>query len=247
MNHAHTYLSISIRAITRVSKALLVISLALLASVSVAQTTQGKSAAPAMPSDEAISTAMRLQQQRTNQALLNKRLDTDAMKSARPSVPALPNAGAGPNAINGAVDLDALAAQFNQGKADPEAPPAASGLMIFISLSMPQSTLDRLVDQAVAYKVPLTIRGLKEQSFKLTTEAVATLLKKRSAQIHIDPRLFERFAIKQVPAFVVVDPATGASGTVFGDVSVDYALETIARAMPNLASEAAKYVPRKRL
>jgi conjugal transfer pilus assembly protein TrbC len=112
------------------------------------------------------------------------------------------------------------------------------GFLIFISLSMPAESLNRLVDQAIRFNAPLVIRGTINDSLAATVAKVTALLNNREAEIQIDPRLFTRFQIASVPAFVAISPETGKSGTVLGDVTAAYALETMERAMPGVASYA---------
>lgn len=117
---------------------------------------------------------------------------------------------------------------------------AEEGFIVFISLSMPPASLDRLIDQSIAMKFTLVLRGMSGQSLTDTIKTVQALVGQREADIQIDPRLFTRFGINRVPAVALVSPDTGKSGVVYGDVSVDYALEHMVNAMPGVAKYAKK-------
>lgn len=121
-------------------------------------------------------------------------------------------------------------------------------LRVFVSLSLPEPTLQRLMDQAAASGVPLLLRGLHRNSMRQTAERVRALLGTRNTGVQIDPEAFERFGITQVPSFVLT-PASADESTcartktqcktpedyirVSGDVSIDYALQHLLRARPH--------------
>jgi len=166
------------------------------------------------------------------------------------------------------VDLEALskayALQMRTGQ-----PPgtgvgkAMSGgpiLMVFISLSMPEATLKRLVSQAARAKAYLLIRGLLNGSLRDTVARTQALLAGQSVAFQIDPQAFERYAIRQVPSFVLV--REGADGTpcgdggrgscappndyvrLAGDVSLDYALGHIQQRTPRFSKDAGAFIQR---
>jgi conjugal transfer pilus assembly protein TrbC len=130
-------------------------------------------------------------------------------------------------------------------------------LMIFVSLSMPEATLQRLVDQAARAKASILIRGLVNGSLRDTVARVQGLIGQRQVAVQIDPQAFDRFAITRVPSFVLIRdgarPASCASGTcappegfvrTAGDVSLDYALEHVQRAAPKFAKDAGGFLKR---
>lgn len=120
------------------------------------------------------------------------------------------------------------------------------GLIVFISLGMPAESLNKLIDQSAKYKFPLIIRGMQNDDWKLTLKTIQNLIGKRQAEIQIDPRLFTRFNIGVVPSVVVVSPNNEKWGVVEGDVTVDYALETMTKSMPDVAAYAATQIKRFR-
>ena len=178
--------------------------------------------------------------------------------SASPRIEALPQPRA-----TAPIDLEALAKGY-AAQVDPAAqmPGLGSGpvLLVFISLSMPQATLQRLVDQAARAKASLLIRGLTKGSLRDTIAQVQGLIGQRQVVIKIDPQAFERYGVAQVPSFVIVRSGARlarttacASGScaspqdyvrLAGDVSLDYALSHIQRNAPRFAKDAAPFLQR---
>ncbi len=162
----------------------------------------------------------------------------------------------------GAIDIEALA----RGKAPLANAGATSGaaptpLRIFITLDMPRASLQLLTDQAARAGAVLVLRGLKSQSMRQTVAAVQELIGKRRVAWVIDPEAFTRFAVRQAPTFVLTlnDDANDAQRgckagcaspasfvSVAGDVSLDYALETILRRQPQAAPRAEPLLKRLR-
>jgi conjugal transfer pilus assembly protein TrbC len=161
-----------------------------------------------------------------------------------------------------AIDIEALA----RGKVHLPNAGAASGaaptpLRIFITLDMPRASLQLLTDQAARAGAVLVLRGLKSQSMRQTVAVVQELIGKRRVAWVIDPEAFTRFAVRQAPTFVLTltddandaqrgcnagcaTPATFVS--VAGDVSLDYALETIQRRTPQAAPRAEPFLKQLR-
>lgn len=123
---------------------------------------------------------------------------------------------------------------------------AASPLRIFITLEMPRASLQLLTDQAARSGVVLVLRGLKANSMRETLAAVSSLIGERQVAWVIDPEAFARHRIERAPTFVLslddrVDTATSCGTdcrtppafiSVSGDVSLDHALDTLARQRP---------------
>jgi conjugal transfer pilus assembly protein TrbC len=179
------------------------------------------------------------------------RAPSEAELNAAP-VPAQPNIDALPQPkTNAPIDLEALAKGYSaQSDAMAQAQGFATGpgLFVFISLSMPQATLQRLVDQAARAQASIFIRGFAGGSLRATVAQVQGLIGQRQVAIQIDPQAFDRFTIERVPSFVLVRdgtrPVSCASGTcappegflrTTGDVSLDYALEHMQRRAPQFA------------
>ena len=73
-------------------------------------------------------------------------------------------------------------------------------LLVFVSFSMPESSLKSLVEEAKTHNAVLVIRGLHEDSFVKT----AAKLKKLEVSVDIHPELFEAHKITSVPTFIEV-------------------------------------------
>ena len=160
----------------------------------------------------------------------------------------------------GGIDIEALA----RGKVvvpGSKAAPASATLRIFITLNMPRPSLKLLTDQAARSGAVLVLRGLKSQSMRETVSAVGELIGESKATWIIDPEAFTRHAVRQAPTFVLalddtVNDAPRTCGancaattgfvSVAGDVSLDYALETIMRRKPEAAPRANPILKRLR-
>jgi conjugal transfer pilus assembly protein TrbC len=122
----------------------------------------------------------------------------------------------------------------------------ASPLRIFITLGMPRASLQLLTDQAARSGAVLVLRGLKANSMRETLAAVSSLIGERQVAWVIDPEAFARHRIERAPTFLLslddrADTATScgtdcrtppAFVSVSGDVSLDHALDTLARQRP---------------
>lgn len=172
---------------------------------------------------------------------------------ATPRLDALPM----PNASR-PVDLEALAKGY-EANADHMAAAqgitSGPGLLVFVSFSMPQPTLQRLVDQAAKTQASLVLRGFVNGSLRETVARIQSLIGNRQVAFQIDPQAFDRFAISKTPTFVLVResvqgqpcstgvclPSDSFVATA-GDVSLDYALEFIERSAPRFAKDARRYL-----
>lgn len=122
----------------------------------------------------------------------------------------------------------------------------ASPLRIFITLEMPRASLQLLTDQAARSGAVLVLRGLKANSMRETLAAVSSLIGERQAAWVIDPEAFARHRIERAPTFVLslddrADTTTScgtdcrtppAFVSASGDVSLEHALDTLARQRP---------------
>ncbi|RJG00559.1 type-F conjugative transfer system pilin assembly protein TrbC [Noviherbaspirillum sedimenti] len=185
------------------------------------------------------------------------RLPMDAalerLPKSSPNIDALPQPAA-----SSPLDLEALARGYQagtEGMAMTQGLSARPALMIFISFSMPQPTLQRLVDQAARAQATLLIRGFVDGSLRETVTRMQALIGQRQVAVQIDPQAFDRFAVTRTPTFVLV--RAGAKGepcgagqclpaeafmATSGDVSLDYALAFIERQAPRFARDARMYV-----
>lgn len=156
------------------------------------------------------------------------------------------------------IDVAAIAARY-QDIAQPRQAQGAD-VLVFVSLSMPRETLRLLADQAGRAGGALLIRGLKQDSMRKTLAEVQEVLSGQDVPWQIDPEAFRRFGVVHAPTFVIARPAmpcqgacpskTSASADTFikiaGDVSLDYALEAIARGAGGWRDEAETRLARMR-
>jgi len=162
----------------------------------------------------------------------------------------------------GAIDIEALArGAAKLPNAGTTATSAPTPLRIFITLDMPRASLQLLTDQAARAGAVLVLRGIKSQSMRQTIAVVQELIGKRTVAWVIDPEAFTRFAVRKAPTFVLTltDDANDVQAScragcatpagfvsVAGDVSLDYALETIQRRQPQAAPRAEPLLKRLR-
>lgn len=96
-------------------------------------------------------------------------------------------------------------------------------LFVFVSLSMPSESLLSLAKEAKKTKGILVLRGLHKSSFKETIKALQAVISASKQGFLIDPELYQKYEIKEVPAIVVKE------GDLFdkisGNISIKYALE----------------------
>lgn len=178
----------------------------------------------------------------------------------RPTESSHPASGRGQTSI----DIEALARQGQAlgSSGDASGPTSQpSGLRVFVTLDMPQGSLERLVAQAERHGATLVLRGLKDQSMRLTLERVQALLGQRPVAWQIDPGAFEHYRVQAAPTFVLDLPHTDPGGhahctgggcterapfvSVSGDVSLDYALQAMARRQPLAAPRALQHLGRQ--
>ena len=173
----------------------------------------------------------------------------------------IPNVEALPQPLSRTpIDLEALARGYaSQADAMTQAQGLATGpgLLVFVSLSMPRPTLQRLVGQAARAKASIVLRGFANGSLRDTVAQVQGLIGARQVAVQIDPQAFDRYAVTRVPTFVLVRdvtrPVACASGScapadsflrTSGDVSLDYALEHMRRSAPGFGPPADIFLKR---
>lgn len=71
-------------------------------------------------------------------------------------------------------------------------------MLVFVSLSLGSSTLKQLYKDSHKIGGRLILRGLYKDSFRLTQQKIRAL----KIVVDIDPTLFERFKIREVPTFI---------------------------------------------
>ena len=186
------------------------------------------------------------------------RMPTDA-ELERVPVPSTPKVST--TGSTAPIDLEQLARQIQ----DPQttfardANNAAPRLQIFVTLAMPEASLSALIAQAARAEAVLVLRGAKNGSVRQTLEAARKLIGTQAVAWHIDPPAFTRYHVTAAPTFVLTrasaQPSACADAVcladhdfakVTGDVSLDYALEAIARGAPTFAGDAEALLTRLR-
>lgn len=176
---------------------------------------------------------------------------------ATPSIDALPKPLTQP-----VPDLEALARGYAATTESHTGFPGLQrrpGLIIFISLTVPRPTLERLLDQAARAGASVVLRGFADGSLRQTVAQLQALIGTRAIAVQVDPPAFDRFGITRVPSFVLLRDGTRpqpcAAGScappedylqVSGDVSVDYALAHMQRAAPGFRAETDLFLARLR-
>ena len=96
----------------------------------------------------------------------------------------------------------------------------------FLSFSLPDEALGRLIDQASRYAIPATVRGLIDNNMQKTTAKMFDLVKETNrGGLSVDPEAFGRYGITAVPALVVRCGST--FDVVYGDISLKGLLKKV--------------------
>jgi len=95
--------------------------------------------------------------------------------------------------------------------------------LVFVSSSMPKTSLQQLALEAKAQGARLIIRGMVNNSMKDT----ALLVKEINHPLDIDPKLFKKYRVTQVPTFVIPheDQDNNKWHVIRGNVSLGFALD----------------------
>lgn len=234
---------------------LVAVGLALTCGVSSAQTVTKEDL------DRARAQMPRVTQEDLDRAARQHRMPTPEELSRVPLPSIRPGALPAPAPGAQAPDLSAVARGFrdqvNQSLADSPLK-LGPGLLVFVSFSLPEPTLHRLIDQAARIGGTLILRGFIDGSMQATALRVRELIGNRQVGFQIDPQMFDKYGVTVAPTFVVVNgsDAEGCKGTacaktekfaaVAGDVSVDYALEHVAKQSPVMRPAATKLLGRYR-
>ena len=211
--------------------------------------------------DRARAQMPRITQQDIDRAARTHRMPTPEELGRVPLPSVRPGALPVPSPSAQTPDLAAMARGFREqvDQSVTDSPlKLGPGLLVFVSFSLPEPTLQRLIDQAARVRATLILRGLIDGSMQTTALRVRELIGQRKVGFQIDPPLFDRYGITVAPTFVVVSgtDAEACQGTacgktdkfaaVSGDVSVDYALEYVVKQSPAMRPAATKLLARYR-
>ncbi|EFS5057065.1 type-F conjugative transfer system pilin assembly protein TrbC [Salmonella enterica] len=104
---------------------------------------------------------------------------------------------------------------------------AREGAFYFVSFSIPEEGLRRMLGETRRYGIPATLRGMVDNDLKTTADAVLSLVKDGVTEgVQIDPTLFTEYGIRSVPALVVF--CSQGYDVIRGNLRVKVALEKIA-------------------
>ncbi|EAS1943058.1 type-F conjugative transfer system pilin assembly protein TrbC [Salmonella enterica subsp. enterica serovar Typhimurium] len=105
----------------------------------------------------------------------------------------------------------------------------ASGAVYFVSFSIPEEGLKRMLGETRRYGIPATLRGMLNNDLKATANAVLSLVKDGATDgVQIDPTLFSKYDIRSVPSLVVY--CSQGYDVVRGNLRIKQALEKVATA-----------------
>jgi type-F conjugative transfer system pilin assembly protein TrbC len=95
--------------------------------------------------------------------------------------------------------------------------------LVFVSSSMPKTSLQQLALEAKAKGARLIIRGMVNNSMKDTV----LLVKEINHPLDIDPKLFKKYRVTQVPTFVIPheDQGNNEWHVIRGNISLGFALD----------------------
>lgn len=103
----------------------------------------------------------------------------------------------------------------------------AEGAIYFVSFSIPEEGLKRMLHETRQFGIPATLRGLVNNDMKTTADAVMQLVKDGVTDgVQIDPTLYSQYNIRSVPALVVRCQA--GYDVVRGNIRLKQALEKVA-------------------
>ncbi|GLO64184.1 hypothetical protein MACH09_46920 [Vibrio sp. MACH09] len=111
--------------------------------------------------------------------------------------------------VQGLIKPNALTELLNSPVPTENPDSAPQGVMAFVSLTMPRTSLKQLLKQSEKTGVPLVIRGVLPQGFPATTKRISQLVGIKEKQpinagFSISPEWFRQFNVNRVPAFVSV-------------------------------------------
>lgn len=103
----------------------------------------------------------------------------------------------------------------------------ARGALYFVSFSIPETGLKRMLSEARRFGIPATLRGMVQNDMKTTADAIMRLVRDGSTNgVAIDPTRYREFGITSVPSLVVFCPE--GNDVIRGNLRLKQALEKVA-------------------
>lgn len=100
--------------------------------------------------------------------------------------------------------------------------------LYFLSFSIPEEGLIRMLPEARALGIPALVNGLIDNDFRKTAEAVFRITReKNTGGVQIDPMQFAKYGITSVPALVVT--CGERYDLIRGNIRLKAALERVAK------------------
>ena len=204
--------------------------------ISIAGASSALGQSPSLPSEDALNKAMQATQRRAASVM------EELGKTGNGALPPAVARQRGMPSLAGAEGFDpaGLAEKYRTMKEGmSKSAKESAELMVFVSLSMPPAALNRIGEQAKKAGAIVVFRGLKYGLRKgAWADSMNALnpIADTGADVQINPELFGRFNVQVVPTLVVASSAPEAcqgsqceagSVAVVGDVSMEYALETL--------------------
>lgn len=151
------------------------------------------------------------------------------------------------------LDLEALAKQY-QALQKPKSPVQEQdarprGLLAFISFSMPEESIKRIVSQAQACGGVIVIRGFVDRSMQKTAAKVQQVMGDNKVAWIIDPKSFSAYQVTAVPTYVLTSPIgdkEAAFSKQVGDVTIEDFLDAVRLQDKQLAPTAMAYLKKIR-
>jgi type-F conjugative transfer system pilin assembly protein TrbC len=122
---------------------------------------------------------------------------------------------------------------------------AATGVMVFVSLSMPDRLLREILISAHQYHIPVIVRGLVHNDMRATLARMFAIIHPKGTTtaikggFEINPLWFRAFDIKAVPAVVAIQGGDNCYGNapcpsrtfdvIYGNITLHDALKEIAK------------------
>jgi type-F conjugative transfer system pilin assembly protein TrbC len=112
----------------------------------------------------------------------------------------------------------------------------AEGTHIFISFSMPKTSIKQWLEQGAKANAQVYLRGFVKDSFKETIIESSEIIDEGSPGFLLDPKMFEKYKIEKVPA-VVFEEKGQEPIIVYGDIGLLAAAEAVHRVTDNANAE----------
>lgn len=153
----------------------------------------------------------------------------------------VPRFGAGQEPLDPSKTIQEALKRYNVKESQSAQTKEGPFLYLFFSFGMPEGSIHRMAEDAEKAGAIMVLRGFVNDSGRETRAAMFKFGKEHKAELDIDPTVFRKFKIDQVPAVVLVKKICPKCQEaqpenefikVSGDVSLSYALEDLERNYP---------------